>query len=144
MPVLLLELTIVQQPTDGFEGVGYLTELLVAILLIVVVLFLATAFRKLSGGAHRQNPPRGRYLWASLFAYALSVICGFECAGLALTDDFRRTAIMVSTGTLFALASLAMAIFARGAGRILAIVSSSLLSVLWAPMFFGRVLNSYL
>jgi hypothetical protein len=141
MPVLLLELTIVPQPRDGFEGMGYLAELLVAILVTVVLLFLATVFRKVHGAAHQRELARGRYLWASLVAYAVSVICGYACASLALTDDFRRTAIMVSVGTLFALASLVMAIYARGAGRILGIVSSAFLTVLWAPMFYGRVLT---
>jgi len=141
MPVLLMELTIVQQARDGFEGMGYLVELLVAIQVTVVLLFLATISRKLLGAAHQRELPRGHYLWASLFAYAVSVICGFECAGLALTDDFRRTAIVVSVGTLFALASLVMAIYARGTGRILGIVSSAFLTVLWAPMFYGRVLT---
>src|ERR1039458_204381 len=110
------------QPRDGFEGVGYLAELFVAIQVTVVVLFLATVFRKLSG--RQQDLPRGRFLWASLCAYVVSVIFGFECAGLALTNDFWRTAMVVTTGMFFALASLVMAIYARGSGRVLAIVSS--------------------
>jgi hypothetical protein len=120
---------------------GYLAELFIAVVVTVVVLFLATVFRKLSRGARQPELPRGRYVWVSLCAYFLSAICGFECAGLALTDDFRRTAIVVSVGTLFALASLIMALYARGAGRMLAIVSSAFLTVLWVPMFLGRVLT---
>jgi hypothetical protein len=139
MPVIAL--VPVPQPVDGFEGIGYLAEVFVAIQAVVVVLFVATVFRTLSQGARQQYLTRGRYVWASLGAYVLSVICGFECAGLALTDDFRRTAIMVSIGTIFALISLVTATYARGAGRIPAIVSSVFLMVLWVPMFLGRVLN---
>jgi hypothetical protein len=137
--VLLLEQIAMAQPRDGFEGVGYLVELFVAIQVTLVVLFLATLFRKLSG--RQLDLPRGRFLWASLSAYGVSVIFGFECAGLALTNDFRRTAILVTTGTFFALASLVMAIYARGSGRVLAIVSSAFLTTMWFPMFLGRVLT---
>ena len=130
-----------QQPRDGWEGMGYAAELLVAILVTVVLLFLATVFRKLRAGTHQQELPRGRYLWASLFAYAVSLICGLEGAGLALTDELPRTSTMVGVGTLFAVASLFIAIYARGAIRILAIVSSAFLTVLWTPILFGRVLT---
>jgi hypothetical protein len=67
MPLLPLELILVPQPVDGFEGVGYLAELFVAIQVIVVILIVATAFRKLSRqGSRQQRPTRGRYVWASL------------------------------------------------------------------------------
>jgi hypothetical protein len=125
------------EPRDGFEGVGYLVELWLAIQVTVVVLFLATVFRKLSG--RQQGLPRGRFLWASLCAYVVSVIFGFECAGLALTDDFRRTAMVATAGMFFALASLVMALYARGSGRVLAILRSAFLTTTWLPMFLGRV-----
>lgn len=127
-------------PRDGWEGLGNLAAVFPVILVIVAVLFVTTVFRKLRGSATQQDSGRGRYIWASLFAYGVSAMCGFEFAVLALTDDSRKTAIMAGLGTLFALTSLGLAVYARGAGRILAMVSSAFLTILWTPMFFGRVL----
>ena len=109
--------------------------------MIVVGFFVATIVRKLSHGSTRQGLTRDNYVWASICAYVLSVICGFESVGLSFTGEFRRAAIVVSVGLLFALASLGTAIYARGAGRILAILSGAFLVALWIPMFLGRVLN---
>jgi len=58
MPVIAL--VPVPQPVDGFEGIGYLAEVFGAIQAVVVVLFVATVFRKLSQGTRQQYLTRGR------------------------------------------------------------------------------------
>ena len=59
-------------PRDGFEGAGTFAELLVAILVTVVLLFVTTILRKLLAGANTRLP-RGRYIWA--FAICLCRLC---------------------------------------------------------------------
>jgi hypothetical protein len=115
---------------------GYLAEIFIAIVVVLAVLFVVTLVRKLT---QTKSVQRGGYVWAALAVYVVSVICGLECAAISLTNDFHQTTIIAGTGTALAVSALILAIRARGAGRVLAIVSAACLTVIWLPMFFGRV-----
>jgi len=124
---------------DGFEGVGYLVEIFVPIAAVALVFPLVTAWLKLRKANH-VGLSGGRYIWASLVTYCLSLFSAWRFVPLSLTEKVMPTAIFACAGTAFALVSLAFAFRSQGTGRQSAIAGAIFLTVLWLPFFYGRVL----
>jgi uncharacterized membrane protein len=125
---------------DGFEGVGLLVEFFIGIAIVAVLLPIGTALRKLLVDAHRGPVPRGSLVWLSLVVYFLSVILFWRFSGISLTDDVRRIAIWACLGSLVAIAAFVLGLFARGPGRVPAVLQGIYSMVVWLPFFWGRVL----
>lgn len=121
---------------DGFEGM-FILAVPYFVIPVVTVLFVATLLLKLSGIVLKEKTPRANYVWAALVAYVLSALCGYIVVGLYLTEGHSQAAFLSTIGTLLAIMTLLLAIRARGAGRVLAIISGACLTLFWLPMFYG-------
>jgi hypothetical protein len=128
-----------QPVRDGFEGVGYLVELYLAIWAVAIVFLVLTIVRKLSL-AGRVSAAGGSYVWASLLAYGASLLSALWFVPFSLTDDVIRTAALACGGMISAILSLIFALRARGGGRLPAIEGAVFLTLVWLPFFYGRFL----
>jgi len=124
---------------DGFEGIGYLVEIFFSIAVVALVFPLVTVWLKLRKANH-VGLSGGRYIWAFLVSYCLSVLSAWQFVPFSLTEKVMPTAIFACAGTAFALVSLAFAFRSQGRGRQSAIAGAIFLTVLWLPFFYGRVL----
>jgi hypothetical protein len=124
---------------DGFEGIGYLVEIFVPIAAVALAFPLVTVWLKLRK-ANYVGLLGGRYIWAFLVSYCLSLLSAWRFVPLSLTDKVMPTAIFACAGTSFAMVSLAFAFRSQGSGRRSAIGGAIFLTILWLPFFYGRVL----
>ncbi len=125
---------------DGFEGLGYLAEFMIAVSVLVAILPVITIVLRLCSTAQHGKLSRDSYLWISLLAYLASVLAGVRFIPLSLTEEKFQTAIFAILGTLLAIASLILAYRSQGPGRLSAVMGAVVLTLIWVPFFFGRVL----
>ena len=128
-----------QPSRDGFEGLGFLVQLLIPIAGVAFVFPLVVIWLKLRN-ANGTAGLRGGYIWAFMLAYCLSLLSAWWFIPLSLTDKIVPTAIFASIGTVLAVLSLVLAIRSQGSGRGSAVAAAIFLTILWLPFFYGRVL----
>lgn len=124
---------------DDFEGVGFLFEVFVALGAIAVVFPLVTLVQRLRE-ANSERIPGGNYIWAFLSAYFVSLLCAGRFLPLSFTENVVQTGVLVCAGTMSAIFSLIFALRARGSGRVSAVTGAWFLTLVWLPIFYGRVL----
>jgi hypothetical protein len=127
---------------DDFEGVGFLFEVFVALAAIAVVFPIITIVLKLRE-AYREQIPGGNYIWAFLSAYFVSLFSAGRLLPLSFTEHVGQTALLACSGTVSAIFSLIFALLARGSGRRPAVAGGLFLTLVWLPIFYGRVLLQF-
>jgi hypothetical protein len=120
---------------DGFEGAGFLVELLLAAFAVAAIFPLITAYLRLKG---KDANPATHSIWPSVAAYCASLLLGCFCVPLLLGDQILRTVILVWAGWLAAFLSMILAFRGRGTGRKVAISESVYLVAAWFPLLVGR------
>jgi hypothetical protein len=130
-----------QPARDGFEGIGIFVYYLAALLATLLILPAIALTRKLVLDARHKPMARGRWIWLSPAAYAVSMLAALRFIPLSFTDHEVQIVLYDCVGTCATLVALVFSFCSRGPGRWWMIVSASALSLVWIPFFLGRVLR---